>query len=42
VCMILIPLYITANLVHCNVWTYMAFGSTYANWYVTSTHVLKP
>jgi hypothetical protein len=37
VCMILIPLYITANLVHCNVWTYMAFGSTYANWYVAST-----
>lgn len=32
VCMILIPLYITANLVHCNVWTYMAFGSCYANW----------
>ena len=31
--MILIPLYITANIVHdCNVWTYMAFGSTYANW----------
>ncbi|KAG7360858.1 fatty acid hydroxylase superfamily protein [Nitzschia inconspicua] len=32
VCMILIPLYATANLVHCNVWSYMAFGSTYANW----------
>ena len=33
ICMILIPLYITANLVRtCNVWTYMAFGSTYANW----------
>lgn len=32
VCMILIPLYATANLVHCNVWTYMAFGSSYANW----------
>jgi lathosterol oxidase len=30
--MILIPLYITANLVHCNVWSYMAFGSLYANW----------
>lgn len=31
--MILIPLYTTANLVRtCNVWTYMAFGSTYANW----------
>jgi hypothetical protein len=25
--MILIPLYITANVVHCNVWTYMTFGS---------------
>jgi sterol desaturase/sphingolipid hydroxylase (fatty acid hydroxylase superfamily) len=32
ICMILIPLYCTANLVHCNVWTYMAFGSMYANW----------
>jgi alternative squalene epoxidase len=33
VCMILIPLYATARLVpHCNVWTYMAFGSLYANW----------
>lgn len=32
-CMILIPLFITANLVRtCNVWTYMAFGSIYANW----------
>ncbi len=31
--MILIPLYTTANLVrNCNVWTYMAFGSAYANW----------
>ena len=30
--MILGPLYATANLVHCNVWTYMAFGSVYANW----------
>uniref|UniRef100_A0A7S2EFZ8 Fatty acid hydroxylase domain-containing protein n=1 Tax=Trieres chinensis TaxID=1514140 RepID=A0A7S2EFZ8_TRICV len=31
--MILIPLYITANVIRtCNVWTYMAFGSTYANW----------
>eukprot|EP00041_Stephanoeca_diplocostata_P012388 m.207680 g.207680 ORF g.207680 m.207680 type:complete len:320 (-) comp18936_c0_seq1:1742-2701(-) len=30
--MILVPLYVTANLVHCNVWTYMAFGSLYANW----------
>jgi sterol desaturase/sphingolipid hydroxylase (fatty acid hydroxylase superfamily) len=32
ICMILIPLYVTANLVDCNVWTYMAFGSAYANW----------
>jgi sterol desaturase/sphingolipid hydroxylase (fatty acid hydroxylase superfamily) len=32
-CMILIPLFSTANLVRtCNVWTYMAFGSIYANW----------
>lgn len=31
--MILIPLYSTANIVRtCNVWTYMAFGSMYANW----------
>mmetsp|Transcript_19048 Transcript_19048/g.47120 ORF Transcript_19048/g.47120 Transcript_19048/m.47120 type:complete len:315 (+) Transcript_19048:135-1079(+) len=32
ICMILLPLYATANIVHCNVWTYMAFGSMYANW----------
>lgn len=33
--MILIPLYITANIVRdCNVWTYMVFGSMYANWLV--------
>ncbi|MGK3760083.1 MAG: sterol desaturase/sphingolipid hydroxylase (fatty acid hydroxylase superfamily), partial [Bacillariaceae sp.] len=32
ICMILIPLYATANLVDCNVWSYMAFGSLYANW----------
>ena len=32
VCMILVPLYITANAVHCNVWSYMAFGAAYANW----------
>jgi|UniRef100_A0A8J9SSD0 sterol desaturase/sphingolipid hydroxylase (fatty acid hydroxylase superfamily) len=32
-CMIIIPLFVTANLVrHCNVWTYMAFGSSYACW----------
>ena len=31
--MILIPLFSTANIVRgCNVWTYMAFGSMYANW----------
>lgn len=31
--MILIPLYVTANIVStCNVWSYMAFGSLYANW----------
>mmetsp|Transcript_54805 Transcript_54805/g.81371 ORF Transcript_54805/g.81371 Transcript_54805/m.81371 type:complete len:373 (-) Transcript_54805:32-1150(-) len=30
--MILIPLYSVALLVRCNVWTYMAFGSVYANW----------
>ena len=27
--MILIPLYVTANLVHCNAWSYMAFGAVY-------------
>mmetsp|Transcript_26700 Transcript_26700/g.36856 ORF Transcript_26700/g.36856 Transcript_26700/m.36856 type:complete len:288 (+) Transcript_26700:43-906(+) len=32
VCMILIPLWITANIVHCNSWTYMAFGTTYSSW----------
>lgn len=32
ICMILVPLYITAWAVPCNVWTYMAFGSCYANW----------
>jgi len=30
VCMILMPLFITAHLVHCNTWSYMAFGSSYA------------
>jgi len=42
-CMILIPLYVTANLVRtCNVWSYMAFGSLYANWLtlIHSEHVL--
>jgi hypothetical protein len=32
ICMILIPLFITKSLVHTNVWSYMAFGSLYANW----------
>jgi len=32
-CMIIIPLYITANLIRtANVWSYMAFGSSYACW----------
>lgn len=30
--MILVPLIVTARLVDANVWTYMAFGSLYANW----------
>ena len=30
--MILVPLVLTARLVNANVWTYMAFGSMYANW----------
>jgi len=30
--MILVPLFITARFVNANVWTYMAFGSIYANW----------
>jgi len=31
--MILTPLFITAHVVRtCNIWTYMAFGSSYANW----------
>ena len=30
--MILVPLFATAQLVHCNVWSYMAFGSSYASW----------
>ena len=33
ICMILIPLYCTAMIVRtANVWSYMAFGSLYANW----------
>jgi lathosterol oxidase len=35
--MILIPLYITALTVHCNVWTYMAFGTSYSS-YPTLIH----
>lgn len=31
-CMILIPLFITAHLINANVWSYMAFGTLYANW----------
>lgn len=32
-CMIIIPLYLTANIVRtANVWTYMAFGSSYSCW----------
>lgn len=35
VLMILLPLFITAHMIRdCNVWTYMAFGSMYANWLV--------
>lgn len=30
--MIIIPLFCTARLVNANVWSYMAFGSLYANW----------
>jgi len=32
VLMILVPLYITANFVNANVWSYMAFGTTYSTW----------
>mmetsp|Transcript_6867 Transcript_6867/g.9606 ORF Transcript_6867/g.9606 Transcript_6867/m.9606 type:complete len:325 (-) Transcript_6867:148-1122(-) len=32
ICMILFPLLFTKFMVHCNVWTYMTFGSLYANW----------
>ena len=33
ICMILVPLVVTARIMNtCNVWTYMTFGSTYANW----------
>lgn len=30
--MILLPLFITSRIIHTNVWSYMAFGSLYANW----------
>ena len=30
--MILLPLSLTAQLVHCNLWSCIAFGSLYANW----------
>lgn len=30
--MILVPLFATSRLVNANVWSYMAFGSLYANW----------
>lgn len=30
--MILGPLLVTAHLVHCNVWTYAAFGAVYSSW----------
>mmetsp|Transcript_26793 Transcript_26793/g.52041 ORF Transcript_26793/g.52041 Transcript_26793/m.52041 type:complete len:138 (+) Transcript_26793:1-414(+) len=32
--MILVPLFVTAQLVHANVWEYMAFGATWAAWLV--------
>eukprot|EP00930_Biecheleria_cincta_P084384 TRINITY_DN7386_c0_g1_i1.p1 TRINITY_DN7386_c0_g1~~TRINITY_DN7386_c0_g1_i1.p1 ORF type:complete len:311 (-),score=33.19 TRINITY_DN7386_c0_g1_i1:173-1048(-) len=34
VCMILVPLVIVARLVPANVWSYMTFGTLYANWLV--------
>ena len=30
--MIVLPLFTTKSIVHCNVWSYMAFGTLYANW----------
>lgn len=30
--MILVPLFLTANCVHCNVWSYMVFGTLYSSW----------
>ncbi|KAK3263510.1 hypothetical protein CYMTET_27685 [Cymbomonas tetramitiformis] len=35
--MILIPLFTSANVVHCNVWSYMAFGTIYSG-YLTMIH----
>ena len=32
VCMIIVPLYVTSQIFHVNVWTYMTFGTIYANW----------
>merc|ERR1712070_1200980 len=32
--MIIAPFFVTAAVVRCNVWSYMAFGSLYANWLV--------
>jgi len=32
--MILIPLFITSQVVHCNVWSYMTFGTLYANYFM--------
>lgn len=29
---VLLPLSLTAQLVHCNLWSYITFGSTYASW----------
>lgn len=37
ICMILVPLFLTANIVHCNVWSYMAFGTIYSS-YLTLIH----
>lgn len=31
-CMILLPLLATAHAVHCNAWSYMAFGATLSSW----------
>lgn len=30
--MILLPLLATAHIVHCNVWSYIAFGATLSSW----------